>query len=106
MPGMGLQTAATPAYSGTVDIEGFTGPDSFNRCLVTVNGDTAKLSVYNEAKGRYTQHDILTSVKVDDRGRTVVLSGVSDTLVEEVGLKPADATVKWKVTVKGCATCG
>ena len=74
--------------------------------LVTVNGDTAKLSVYNEAKGRYTQHDILTSVKVEDRGRTVVLSGVSDTLVEEVGLKPADATVKWKVTVKGCATCG
>lgn len=40
---------------------------------------------------------------LSDDGFTV--TGVSQQLVEEVGLAEADATVTWEVIIKGCETC-
>ena len=107
MPGKAaspLQTAETPAFTRSVVIDGgFT--DEFSRCYVTVNGDTAKLAVFNDAKRRLTQHDILTDIKVDERDTVCIISGISQTLVGEVGVDPANARVTWTITLVGCATC-
>ena len=56
--------------------------------------------------GRFRVIDTIGAATVsdhDDDGFTV--SGVSQQLVEEVGLADSDATVIWEVKIKGCETC-
>lgn len=56
--------------------------------------------------GRFRVIDTIAAANVtstDDNGFTV--SGVSQQLVEEVGLAEADAVVTWEVVIKGCETC-
>jgi hypothetical protein len=45
-----------------------------------------------------------TVTEPDDEG-VFTVSGVSQQLVEEVGLPEADAVVTWEVTIKGCESC-
>ena len=56
--------------------------------------------------GRFRVIDTIgaaTVTDLDDNGFTV--TGVSQQLVEEVGLADKDATVIWEVRIKGCETC-
>lgn len=56
--------------------------------------------------GRFRVFDTIGAATVtnltDDMFKIV---GISQQMVEEVGLPEADATVTWEVLVQGCATC-
>jgi hypothetical protein len=58
------------------------------------------------AVGRFRCIDTIGAATVSDQGDDgFTVTGVSQQLVEEVGLSDADATVIWEVKIKGCETC-
>jgi hypothetical protein len=108
MPGMAaspLQTAATPAFTGSVDhrrrVHRRVQP--LLRDRQRRHGEAGGLQRREEA-AHPARHPHL-DIKVDERDTVCIISGISQTLVGEVGVDPANARVTWTITLVGCATC-
>lgn len=98
---------STPLILGSALIEGgLSDGETVKRATITMNGDLAKLAHYEPSKARNVELDRLTSIKVDEKPNgQIVITGVSQQLVHEVGLAPGEAKVTWRVTPAGCSTC-
>ena len=97
----------TPLILGSVLIDGgLSDGETVQRATVTMNGDVAKLSHYEPSKARSVELDRLTDMKADEKmNGIIVVTGVSQQLLHEVGLPPYEARVTWTITPAGCSTC-
>lgn len=88
---------------GVANVKVFSGlePDGeeYRTCRLTFLGD--KVALWRFFEGRWLQVDVLSSATTV--GDTV--TGVSKSLVQEVGLAPANAQVRWEIEEVGCRNC-
>ena len=112
MPAMArtATTAINPPVSvaGDVTITGGLHPEDepLERCRISLIGDRAVLSVWDDGRGRFVAVDAITAVTVTAPApRTLIYSGISEQLTGEGGLDADNATVQWRVARKACATC-
>lgn len=91
---------------GSLDPDG----EEFKRCRLTMLGTptNAVLYTHSDLDGeRWLPVDRLTNAKITDGpDGTFTLEGVSDELVNIVGVPVGEAVVKWIVTPRGCRDCG
>lgn len=88
---------------GLANVKVFSGlePDGeeYRTCRLTFLGD--KVALWRFFEGRWLQVDVLSAVTVVDD----VITGVSKSLVQEVGLEPINARVRWEIEEVGCRNC-
>jgi hypothetical protein len=98
----------TGTYRGTTTVDGgMEDGEVFKRSMLNVLGDEVALLTYDPEKGRFVQADRLITAKVDiddDRGE-VTATGLSQFLLSEVKVSPAEARITWTMKTKGCQTC-
>lgn len=93
-------------YRGTLTIEGgLDDGDSFPTSLVLMSGDVAAFTQFDPVAGRNVMRDRMTRAQVVVDEKYATFTGVSDQLVSEVGLEPGEATVEWRLELKGCQAC-
>lgn len=95
---------------GPVNIKVFSGlepeGEEYRRCRITFLGSspvTAKMWKMHD--GRWLEVDTLSAAVVVEQGKSMLISGVSRTLVREIGLDSKNAQVRWEVEVLGCQNC-
>lgn len=77
------------------------------KARVLLNGNPGSANLYIIVGQRPSFVDHLTETEaVDGPDGSIVVTGISQTLVDEVGVHPTDAKVKWVVHPKGCKSCG
>lgn len=71
-------------------------------------GDTVALWQFDNLAKRYARFDRLTDCEAtySKDGNHVTIKGVSDLMVEQIGLSREDAHVRWEIDMRGCQTCG
>ena len=99
----------------TVRIFGGVGPEGekVSQCHIAFLGSspnaTVALSQRDVGKRRYRLYDRLTSSTVTEAdtndGIQISCVGVSQMMVEEVGMSQGDAGVRWEITPHGCVSC-
>jgi len=106
MPRMALDPSS-PVFSGSVALYGTTFPEGevLPKVQVTILGNEAKLLARNAERMMYETVDRITDIDIIEDDDLVTLTGISDQLVQEIGLTADQAEVKWVLTLKGCATC-
>jgi hypothetical protein len=93
-----------------VTVFGALGPDGeeMKGVRVTLLGNPASAVLYSLLRGerRWKPVDRLTSAKVTENpDGSITVEGISQELVDIVGVDPAEAIVRWEVKPRGCTTC-
>lgn len=95
---------------GPVNVKVFSGlepeGEEYRRCRVTFLGSspvTAKMWRLHD--GRWLDVDTLSEASVLEQGNTMMITGVSKALIQEVGLDQSNAKVRWEVEYVGCRNC-
>lgn len=93
-----------------VTMYGALDPDGevYTKCRLTILGKPANVVLYRRLAGTddWKVVDQLSQAHVTENANgSLTITGISHTLVAEVGVQPSDATVRWEVQPKGCPTC-
>lgn len=85
---------------------GALGPDTYEKARISMNGDCAVLYTWNVDDGRWRSADRLTEATfTENPNGTMTIAGLSETLLETVGVKRADASIRWIVEPLKCRNC-
>jgi hypothetical protein len=94
------------------DVTVFGGLDSegevYRKCRVTMNGRPADAVLYSRllTEQKFVPVDRLTGATVtENTDGSVTIQGVSQELVEIVGVDPENAMTRWEIVPQGCTTC-
>ena len=93
------------AMFGAFDPDG----EEYKKCRLSMLGTPTNAVLYSRGiEGeRWTPVDRLTNASITDNpDGTMTIVGISDELVNVVGVAPTEATVRWEVTPRGCHDCG
>lgn len=89
---------------GSLDTDG----ETYRRCRLTMLGRPADVSLYSRVigTGNWKIVDKLSGALVSDNpDGSMTIVGTSRTLVDEIGVSEADASVRWEVRRVGCPDC-
>lgn len=90
---------------GTTEPEG----EEIERCKITLLGASPNATVslwqWDADANRFVEFDKLRSAEIAEHGDRVSIQGISDTLLRDVELAPANARVRWEVSIKDCQSC-
>jgi len=94
-------------YKGPVQwIGGINDDQTSRRSMLSILGDTVKVSTYNPTKGRFEEMDTLTNATVEElRDGRIEATGTSAQLIGEGGVKVGEARITVRIEPRGCQTC-
>jgi hypothetical protein len=94
---------ANVTVHGGLDPEG----ETYRKVRLTMIGNPACVVMYSNmlGDGKWEPVDRLTNATVAEGDNRWTISGISDEMVERIGLSPDNAVVRWDVEVIGCLDC-
>jgi len=96
------------ALFGSIYPEG----ETITKAKITLLGGspnaTARLFIWiqpTNGLGRFREFDTITQGEIREGSDGFTITGISQQLIEDVGVAADNAKVTWEVTYKGCETC-
>ena len=95
---------------GPVIVKVFSGlepeGEEYRGCRITFLGSNPVTArAWKMLEGRWVDVDTLVNATVIEQGKFLTITGTSKALVNEVGLTPSNAQVRWEVENLGCTNC-
>lgn len=90
----------------------FPNGETIDKAKITTLGEPPNMMVklYQWERGQFGVHrfveiDQMTNCTVQNTADGFIITGVSQQMVNEIGLDAADSLTTWIVDIKGCPTC-